>query len=88
MNSAIANTTESLILRKAAEVGQKSIVDSMGYDASTVSRMVSSKTGVHINELELFLKPLNLKIIECDGETVTMPRDRYEALRTLARAGV
>jgi len=84
----IKNNLEVLLLRKVAEVSQKEVAEAIGRDTSTTSRIFSGKTGVHIDEMEDFFTALGLKVIECDGEIVTLTKKRFEALRELARDGL
>jgi len=81
-------TTESLILQKVHEVGLKELADVLNKDTSTISRVVSNKGSIHINDLDAFLETLGLKVIECKSEAITIPRERYEALRLLAKDGI
>lgn len=82
------NKTESLILRRVAEVGQKHICDVMGKDPSTVSRMFSGKLGIPINELEDLLSALGLTLIDQNLAEVNLSKEEYQALLTLARKGL
>ncbi len=88
MNRSIANKTESMLLRKVAEVSQNTVAEAIGRDNSTVSRIFSHQTGIHIDELEDFLRAMNLTIIECPGETITISHDEYQALKFLASKGL
>jgi len=88
MNRTITNKTEALLLRKVAEVSQKVVADAIGRDTSTVSRIFSHQTGIHIDEMENFLTAMGLQIIECPGETVTIPKEEHRALKLLASKGL
>lgn len=88
MKSETANNLHVLILQKVAERKQSVIAEAIGRDTSTVSRIISCQSGIHIDEIEDFLNVLGLKIIQCDGDTITLPKIEYDALRVIARRGI
>jgi len=79
---------EMLLLRRVAVVTQAHVSLSMGKDKSTISRIFAGNHGVYISEMDVFLAALGLIVIESDSDTVTIPRERYEALRLLAKDGI
>jgi len=81
MNSKI----ESIILRKIASAKNISVAQSIGHDESFVSRLASGERGIKLCELEGLFNALGLKLIECNGDVVSMPKEEAEALRVLAR---
>ena len=83
----IADTrnTEALILRRLATVKNQVVGEAIGHDDSHVSRIAANERGIRLRELDAFLKTLGLRLIECDGETATLPRDELEALKLFAR---
>lgn len=88
MNTKTTNNTHLMLLQRVAEVGQRSLVDALQRDPSYVSRFFSGKSGLHINELEHVFSTLGLRVIQCEGETVTLDKEEYEALRVLAKKGI
>ena len=82
------DATESLLLRKVAVVHQNVVATAIGLDKTLVSRIFSGDRGIAIHELGALLGALGLAITETDGESVTISRERYESLRSLARDGI
>ena len=82
------NNTESLMLRRVAEVTQVKVANTLGRDSSYVSRFFARTGGLHIDELEDVFSTLGLKLIQCEEDTVTLPKEQYEALRILAKKGI
>lgn len=82
-----ANTSnlESLILRRVASVKNSTVAQAIGHDDGHVSRICSGERGLKLIELQAFLDSLGLKVIECEGETVTIPAKTYESLRHLVK---
>jgi len=83
----IADTrnTEALILRRLATVKNQAVGDAIGHDDSHVSRIAANERGLRLRELEAFFKALGLRVIECDGATVTLPANELDALKLFAR---
>jgi len=83
----IADTrnTEALILRRLATVKNQAVGEAIGHDDSHVSRIAANERGLRLRELEAFFKALGLRVIECDGATVTLPADEFDALKLFAR---
>jgi len=52
---------------------------------ASLSGLFSFERGIRLRELEAFLNALGLRVIECDGSTVTLPADEVEALKLFAR---
>jgi len=86
----IADTrnTEALILRRLATVKNQVVGEAIGHDDSHVSRIAANERGIRLRELEAFFKALGLRVIECDGATVTLPADELDALKLFARKGL
>ena len=82
---ATTSKTESLVLRRLAGVKNVVVAQAIKHDEGHVSRIASGERGLRLGELEAFLKALGLRIIECDGQVVTLPAEEHEALRVLAR---
>lgn len=76
---------ETEALRRVASVQYEAIADAMGCDKSTVSRMFGER-GIKLGELPLLLGALGWKIVGKDQHCV--PRDEFEAYRTLARKAI
>ncbi len=88
MNKPITNKTHQLLLQRVAEKSQAAVANAIGRDVSTVSRFFSGQGGIHIDEMEDLFDVLGLKIIECEGDIVSLPKEHFEALRTIARRGI
>jgi len=82
------STLHALILRQLAGVKNTTVATAIGHDDGHVSRIASGERGLRINELEAFMKSLGLRVIQCDGEIVSLPKAEHEALKTLARKGL
>ncbi len=87
MTERISNL-EGLILRRVAEVGQKTVCEALNKDPSTVSRIFSGKLGIQLGELETLLGCLGLIVIERDGSEIKLSKEDYQALLTIARKGL
>lgn len=88
MSKPITNRTHQLLLQQVAEKSQTAVANAIGRDVSTVSRFFLGQGGVHIDELEDLMNSLGLKIIECEGDIVSLPREHFEALRVIAKRGI
>ncbi len=80
------SATESLILRRIAQVQQNRLAESVGITTSQVSRIVAGQQGITLPHLGNFLQALDLEITGNDREEgiVTVASEEYEALKTLA----
>jgi len=83
-----SSSVEALILRRSATVKNDSIGQAIGHDNGHVSRVLSGERGIRINEIGAFLKAIGLKVIECDGPTVTIPAEELASIKYLARKGL
>ena len=73
------------ILRRAAAVKNTTIAAAIGHDDGHVSRIHSGERGLKLEELEVYLGALGLKVIACDGDLMSLPAEEVRALRVLAR---
>lgn len=76
---------ESLILRKVATVKNDTVAQAIAHDAGHVSRICSGERGLKLSDLQAFFDVLGLKVIECEGETVTIPRKTLDSLKHLVK---
>lgn len=76
---------ETEALRRVAEVQYDAIAVALGCDKSTVSRMFGER-GIKLAEIPLLLHALGWKVVSKDQHCV--PRDEFEAYRTLARKAI
>lgn len=83
--AATSSNLESLVLRKLAHVKNSTVAQAIGHDDGHISRIASGERGVKLPEMEQFFQSLGLRLIECDGLTVSLPANELEALRILAR---
>lgn len=81
----MSSSLQSLILRQIASVKNSTVAEAIGHDESHVSRVTSDERGLKISELENFFTALGLRVIQCDGQVVQLPKQELEALRVLAR---
>ncbi|ADE14125.1 conserved hypothetical protein [Nitrosococcus halophilus Nc 4] len=77
--------TESDLLRRIAVTHQNAISEQTGLSTTQVNRIVSGKAGISLGKVVLFLYALGYEVIEREGEMISVPREEYEAMRTLAR---
>ena len=76
----------SQILQAVASVKNETIAQAIGHDTTHVSRIHSGERGIKLSELESYLEVLGMRVIKIDtDEIVSIPKQKYEALRLLAR---
>ena len=63
------------MLRKLAHVKNSTVAQAIGHDDGHISRIASGERGVKLPEMEQFFQSLGLRLIECDGLTVSLPSD-------------
>lgn len=90
MNENSARKIESVILRSLSDRNQSETAAAVGISGVKLSRWTRANTGegggLHLPEISTLLAALDLCLLESSqGEMVTIPRDEYDALRTLAR---
>lgn len=81
----MASTLQSEIMSAVANVKNFVIADAIGHDVSHVSKITSGERGIRLGELEAFLSSIGMKVIKCEGEVVSIPKEKYDALRLLAK---
>ncbi|ADE14303.1 hypothetical protein Nhal_1135 [Nitrosococcus halophilus Nc 4] len=77
--------TEPDLLRRIYMTQQNTISEKTGLSTTQVNRIVSGKAGIGLGKVVLFLYALGYEVIEREGEMISVPREEYEAMRTLAR---
>jgi hypothetical protein len=78
-----------MLLQRFAVVGQTEVERQSGVDNTLLSKFVKGERGLRIDQIEPVLKALGLALIEAgEGDTITVSKIRYEALRALARDGI
>jgi hypothetical protein len=82
---AYARNFEAEALRRIADVQLDSIADKFGCDRSTASRMFNER-GLKLPEIAVLLNALGWKIV--DQTKVCVPRDVFEAYKTLAKTAL
>lgn len=79
----------STILRAFADRGQRPVAEACEMSESKISRWKSGDLaggGMHLEEVSCVLAALGLAVIEADAnDLVTLSRDEYDALTSLAR---
>lgn len=92
MTTDTARNIETTILRALAERGQKETAIASDLTTTRLSRWKKDEGnggGLHLPVVAVVLAELGLAVIDTqDNELVTVPRDEYDALRTLARIAV
>ena len=84
--SATGSATESMILRRLAQVHQKTVATAIGSDETLVSRFASGERGLRINQIGPALEAMGLKLVDASEQTVD---SKYlESLRNLAMRGI
>lgn len=79
-----ARNAVEIIKRRISDVTQKKISDVCGLSVTTVNRIYNEERGIYLSELPGILAALDLSIIPAkDGETRTISKKEYEALRRL-----
>lgn len=81
--SASARKLAQVILQRLATVKNQAVAEAIGKDESTISRIVSGESGIKVSDLQSFLAALSLKCVDVNQYCV--PKEEYEAYRTLAR---
>ena len=72
-------------MRALAKPGtHEAIARVLGKDSSQVSRMVNTERGIKLSELDGFLSTIGLGLTEVGGESVTISRAEYDALKLFA----
>jgi hypothetical protein len=77
--------TEADLLRRIAVTHQAAISEKTGLSTSHINRIASGKAGLTLEHVVPFLRAIGLAVTPIDGEMVSLSREEYEALRTLAR---
>ncbi len=83
--SASSSNLESLVLRRVASVKNITVAQAIKHDEGHVSRVMSGERGLKLAELQAFFDVLGLKVIECEGPTVTISAKTYESLTHLLK---
>ena len=81
----MTNNLDQIILQRVAVKGLSALSESVGHDNSHWSKFHSSQIGIKLSDIEPYLETLGLKVIECEGDVVSVPVDELEALKCLAR---
>lgn len=84
--SAPTSNIESMLLRRLAQVHQKTVAEAIGSDETHVSRFASGERGLRIHQLGPALDSLGLKLV--DASDVTVDAKYLESLRNLAMRGI
>ena len=63
----------------------KEVAEAIGHAESYISRLKSGEAAIKLSELQPFFEAIGLKLMACDGESVTIPKEKYDALRLLAK---
>lgn len=82
---ATTSSIEGLVLRRLAGVKNATVAAAIKHDEGHVSRIASGERGLRLAELGPFLAAVGLRVIECDGQVVSLPADELTALKVLAR---
>lgn len=85
---ASSSTLESRILRSVAGGKLDTVGAAIKKDGSHVSRIISGERGLRLCELEPFFKSIGMRVIDCDGQVVSLPAQEVASLRYLARKGI
>lgn len=86
MSAETARNIETMILRALAERTQSAVAESADVSATRLSRWKSGEGGMDLREVAAILGALGLQLVATGhSEAVTIPREDYDALRTLAR---
>lgn len=92
MTTETARNIETTILRALAEHGQRETAEGSGLTTTRLSRWKKDDGnggGLHLPIVAAVLAELGLAVVDTnDNEMITVPREEYEALRTLARVAV
>lgn len=75
----------SRVLHALASVGLKTVAAALDCDESTISRLKTTEQKINIESFCLMLETLGLKVVSADD--LTVDRERYQALLTLAEMG-
>ena len=81
---------ESMVLNRVAPLTQKKVAERIGVDATNFSRFLNN-SGHRLSFAEFcaLFEVLELDVVAPgDDSMVCLPRDEYQALRTLARKGL
>lgn len=82
-----ARKINSVVLQRLASVKNAVVADALGCSDSGISRIAGDEKALTLRQWCETLAALDLEIVESEqgGAVVNVPRDEYEALRTLAR---
>lgn len=70
-------------------LGQHGICKQTGVDNTLFNHFCKGSRGLRIDQMEPVFKSLGLALVDAgDGDTVTISKVRYEALRALAKDGI
>lgn len=84
--SASTSNTESLLLRRLAQVHQTTVAEAIGSSTTHISHFASGERGLRIHQLGPALEALGLKLVDVNEQTVD---PKYlESLRNLAMRGI
>ena len=85
----ITSRTHSTLLQRFAEVGQTEVGKQTGVDNTLLNHFCKGSRGLRIDQMEPVFKALGLALVDAgEGDTVTISKVRYEALRALAKDGI
>jgi len=76
---------QTLILRRFATVGQKAVALDTKIDDSMLSRFLSGERGLKLDQIGPVFDALGLRVVEADGEIVSLPVEELNAYKLLAR---
>lgn len=77
-----------MILHQIAHIRHVDLAPLIPCDPTKISKFTGGQDGgsMSLEQFSNLLPALNLGLVECEGgSTVTIPRDEYKALQTLAR---
>lgn len=91
MTATDSRNSESIILRRLADVSQADAARATGISESRLSRWKNNEAnggGLSLTETSAVLAALGLHPVLVGADAVTIPAAEYEALRLLARKGL
>jgi hypothetical protein len=78
----------ALILHHLSLHTGKEVAAAIGHSESHITRFKTGDAQLKIDELQPFFEAIGLKLIPCDGELVSISKDKYDALKLLAMEGL
>lgn len=89
MVAANANKLQTLVLQRLAISSNREASKAIAVDESKLSRFTTGGAGLTLEQVAALFEHLGITAAAgADGDLVTVPRRKYEALRTLAREGL